>query len=129
MNRVARCSHCGARWRVVPDQLKVSDAWLRCGACRRIFDAIELRDPHALQRDLSNAPRSGLPLLTEPAPPPTSSAPSDGSAPATPSFMRGTKPADSSSTGQRVVRTLAVALGVLLASLLLLWQRGAVQTA
>ena len=125
MNRVARCSHCGAQWRVVPDQLKVSDAWLRCGNCRRIFDAIELRDPQALQRDLSNAPRSGLPLLTEPAPPlpPPAASPADSSARTMPSFMRGSKPARVSSTGQRVVRTLAVALGVLLASLLLLWQR------
>jgi predicted Zn finger-like uncharacterized protein len=119
MNRVARCSHCGARWRVVPDQLKVSDAWLRCGGCRRIFDAIELRDPHALQRDLSNAPRNGLPLLTEPAPPPSVSRATDTA----PSFMRGEKNARASTAGQRAVRTLAAALVVLLAGLVLLWQR------
>jgi len=137
MSLVARCSHCGARWHVVPDQLKVSDAWLRCGACRRIFDAIELRDPQALQRDLSNAPRSGLPLLTEPAPaPPTpppapppvsppvpfSARPQSG-ADAGPSFLRSAGRDRVASAGQRAVLALAVLLGLLLAGLLLLWQR------
>lgn len=127
MSLVARCSHCGVRWHVVPDQLKVSDAWLRCGACRRIFDAIDLRQAHALQRDPSNAPRSGLPLLTEPAPPPPPPppprAPASAGTEGLPSFMRGARPARAASAGQRVVRALALALGVLMAGLLLLWQR------
>lgn len=39
MSRATRCPACGTVFRVVPDQLKVSDGWVRCGRCAEVFDA------------------------------------------------------------------------------------------
>jgi predicted Zn finger-like uncharacterized protein len=34
-----RCPACGTVFRVVPDQLRVSEGWVRCGRCSEVFDA------------------------------------------------------------------------------------------
>lgn len=39
MTLATRCPACGTVFRVVPDQLKVSDGWVRCGRCAEVFDA------------------------------------------------------------------------------------------
>ena len=39
MSLATRCSECGTVFRVVPDQLKVSDGWVRCGRCSAVFNA------------------------------------------------------------------------------------------
>lgn len=39
MSLATRCPACGTVFRVVPDQLKVSDGWVRCGRCHEVFDA------------------------------------------------------------------------------------------
>lgn len=39
MDLIARCPACQTSYRVVPDQLRVSDGWVRCGQCGEIFDA------------------------------------------------------------------------------------------
>lgn len=39
MGMITGCPACGTMFRVVPDQLKVSDGWVRCGHCSEIFDA------------------------------------------------------------------------------------------
>jgi predicted Zn finger-like uncharacterized protein len=36
-----RCSACGTVFRVVQDQLKVSEGWVRCGRCQEVFNAVE----------------------------------------------------------------------------------------
>jgi predicted Zn finger-like uncharacterized protein len=36
-----RCSACGTVFRVVPDQLRVSEGWVRCGRCSQVFSALE----------------------------------------------------------------------------------------
>ena len=36
-----RCSACGTAFRVVPDQLRVSEGWVRCGRCTQVFNALE----------------------------------------------------------------------------------------
>ena len=36
-----RCSACGTVFRVVPDQLRVSEGWVRCGRCTQVFNALE----------------------------------------------------------------------------------------
>lgn len=41
MNLATRCSTCGTLFRVVPDQLRVSDGWVRCGRCQAVFSALE----------------------------------------------------------------------------------------
>ena len=39
MSFATRCTACGTIFRVVQDQLRVSDGWVRCGRCDAVFDA------------------------------------------------------------------------------------------
>ena len=39
MSLVTRCTSCGTLFKVVADQLKVSEGWVRCGQCGTVFDA------------------------------------------------------------------------------------------
>ncbi|HQS30717.1 MAG: hypothetical protein B7X59_00845 [Polaromonas sp. 39-63-203] len=39
MSLITRCPACGTMFKVVTDQLKVSQGWVRCGRCDDIFDA------------------------------------------------------------------------------------------
>ena len=41
MSMATRCTTCGTIFRVVQDQLKVSEGWVRCGRCDSVFNAIE----------------------------------------------------------------------------------------
>jgi predicted Zn finger-like uncharacterized protein len=40
MSLATRCTTCGTIFRVVQDQLKVSEGWVRCGRCEEIFNAL-----------------------------------------------------------------------------------------
>lgn len=56
MSLATRCTSCGTVFRVVQDQLKVSEGWVRCGRCNEVFNALEgLFD---LERD---TPPEGVP--------------------------------------------------------------------
>ncbi len=39
MGLITRCPACQTSFRVVPDQLRMSEGWARCGHCSEIFDA------------------------------------------------------------------------------------------
>ena len=39
MSLITRCPACGTMFKVVSDQLKVSQGWVRCGQCASVFDA------------------------------------------------------------------------------------------
>src|SRR3712207_3799406 len=39
MSMITGCPACGTMFRVVPDQLKISEGWVRCGHCGEVFDA------------------------------------------------------------------------------------------
>ena len=39
MSLITRCPACGTMFKVVADQLKVSQGWVRCGHCVEVFDA------------------------------------------------------------------------------------------
>jgi predicted Zn finger-like uncharacterized protein len=41
MSLATRCPACGTTFRVVQDQLKVSEGWVRCGRCEEAFNALE----------------------------------------------------------------------------------------
>lgn len=41
MSLATRCTSCGTVFRVVQDQLKVSEGWVRCGRCSEVFNALE----------------------------------------------------------------------------------------
>ena len=40
MSLATRCTHCGTIFKVVQDQLKVSEGWVRCGRCNEVFNAL-----------------------------------------------------------------------------------------
>ena len=39
MSLITRCPACRTMFKVVPDQLRLSEGWVRCGKCEEIFDA------------------------------------------------------------------------------------------
>lgn len=39
MSLITRCPACETLFKVVPDQLRISEGWVRCGRCDEIFDA------------------------------------------------------------------------------------------
>jgi predicted Zn finger-like uncharacterized protein len=39
MSLTTRCPACETTFKIVPDQLKVSSGWVRCGRCAEVFDA------------------------------------------------------------------------------------------
>lgn len=39
MSQITRCPACGTTFKVVADQLRISDGWVRCGQCKDVFDA------------------------------------------------------------------------------------------
>ena len=48
MALVTRCPACGTAFKVVPDQLRISDGWVRCGRCSKVFDAtVDLQEAAA----------------------------------------------------------------------------------
>jgi predicted Zn finger-like uncharacterized protein len=70
MALITSCPACGTMFRVVPDQLKISEGWVRCGHCSNVFDAtVSLRDESALQLlapDPTGVPTPATDLPTEP---------------------------------------------------------------
>lgn len=43
---ITRCPSCATMFKVVPDQLRISEGWVRCGHCGDVFDArLYLQDP------------------------------------------------------------------------------------
>ena len=42
MTLATRCASCGTVFRVAPEQLRVSEGWVRCGRCDAVFDAAEV---------------------------------------------------------------------------------------
>lgn len=39
MTQTTRCPACATRFKIVPDQLKIGQGWVRCGQCGEVFDA------------------------------------------------------------------------------------------
>jgi predicted Zn finger-like uncharacterized protein len=39
MRLITRCPQCETTFRVIPDQLKLAQGWVRCGRCTRVFEA------------------------------------------------------------------------------------------
>jgi predicted Zn finger-like uncharacterized protein len=78
MNLITRCPACQTSFRVVPDQLRISEGWVRCGRCQQIFDANA-----ALVNDASIvSPKEDSPA--QPASGPESLEPADAAEPSDP---------------------------------------------
>ena len=41
MTLATSCPSCGTVFKVIEDQLKVSEGWVRCGHCHSVFNALE----------------------------------------------------------------------------------------
>lgn len=63
MSLLTRCPACITLYRVVPDQLRISDGWVKCGQCAEIFDASQ----HLVEEVCDLAPQGDVPLVTAPA--------------------------------------------------------------
>jgi predicted Zn finger-like uncharacterized protein len=78
MSLITRCPACGTMFKVVPDQLRISEGWVRCGHCAEIFDATaSLQGPEAtalpVQAPAAPPVQAAVPFpvqaaVTEPAP-------------------------------------------------------------
>lgn len=70
MSLLTCCPSCGTQFRVVSDQLRISDGWVRCGRCQEVFDASqslqEYQEPEP-EPLLGRSPAHGAPLPTPPA--------------------------------------------------------------
>src|SRR5215468_438989 len=91
MSLITSCPSCGTMFRVVPDQLKISEGWVRCGHCSEVFDATaHLVDESVLeglpeaQGTLSAPLETTQPEPPPPSPPPPAAARRHASEPATP---------------------------------------------
>ncbi len=62
MSLATRCPACGTVFRVVRDQLKVSEGWVRCGRCSEVFNAGERLF------ELEQDPAARRPAVAPPAP-------------------------------------------------------------
>jgi predicted Zn finger-like uncharacterized protein len=59
MSLITCCPVCGTMFKVVADQLKISEGWVRCGHCANVFDATA----HMTQADLPPATGEPQPEL------------------------------------------------------------------
>ncbi len=51
MSLMTRCPTCSTMFKIVPDQLRISEGWVRCGHCNEVFDAnvqLQSAPPEAL---------------------------------------------------------------------------------
>jgi predicted Zn finger-like uncharacterized protein len=52
MSLVTACPSCGVLFKVAPDQLLISEGWVRCGKCQTVFDAtLSLKPTIGTQKD------------------------------------------------------------------------------
>jgi predicted Zn finger-like uncharacterized protein len=68
MSLATRCPECGTTFKVVRDQLRISDGWVRCGRCSHVFDGTEhLHDTDATALDMAppEALRAGTPTIAD----------------------------------------------------------------
>lgn len=65
---VTRCPACATLFKVVPDQLRISEGWVRCGQCDEVFDAQAQMQPQVVVAPDAAPPPPPIP--TEVPPPP-----------------------------------------------------------
>lgn len=69
MSYTTRCPACGTMFKVVPDQLKISDGWVRCGHCADVFDATLYLEGEAAPATVPKPPEQEAPsVVPQPAP-------------------------------------------------------------
>ncbi|HRH30423.1 MAG TPA: zinc-ribbon domain-containing protein, partial [Aquabacterium sp.] len=68
MSLATRCTHCGTIFKVVQDQLKVSEGWVRCGRCHEVFNAMEGLFDMDREPPPARVPAARTPVAAPPAP-------------------------------------------------------------
>ena len=78
MSQITRCPECQTRFKVVDDQLRISDGWVRCGKCKTVFDALAHLVAHAVANPVVRAEQGapGVSPSAHVAPPPAPAPPS-----------------------------------------------------
>jgi predicted Zn finger-like uncharacterized protein len=71
MSLATRCPHCDTIFKVVQDQLKVSEGWVRCGRCNEVFNALE----GLFDMEREAPPQRSRPVPAAPTPSPEAEAP------------------------------------------------------
>ncbi len=89
MSLATRCTSCATVFRVVQDQLKVSEGWVRCGRCGEVFNALE---------GLLDLERDALPLARDEAA--VGAVPQAQSTPAVPALPAAAEPAEPSALSE-----------------------------
>ena len=69
MSLITSCPACGTMFRVVPDQLKISEGWVRCGHCSEVFDATAHLTDESVLGNLPEAQATAHAPLPPPSPP------------------------------------------------------------
>lgn len=101
MSQITRCPSCLTSFKVVADQLRISEGWVRCGQCKEVFDAsahllpaappallpdvslTDVRPPPVPMARRADAERAwGEPFSPPPASPSPAVSPASGPAPA-----------------------------------------------
>ena len=93
MSLATRCTACGTIFKVVQDQLKVSEGWVRCGRCHEVFNALEglfdlERDPPPQRPPLDPQRTSAPGLASAPTPAPADTSVDSTPAPTAPAAPR-----------------------------------------
>lgn len=106
MMLATRCSHCATVFRVVPDQLRVSNGLVRCGRCDAVFDAtatlfdierghpvvLDELSPVWLEQAVRVGPAAADPPGGRPMAPSSAAASPPAGTPAAPMYRRSTDP-------------------------------------
>lgn len=67
MSLITQCPACATLFKVVPDQLRISDGWVRCGQCDEVFDANAnlYSDPEQIPEPVAPQEREHAPQADE----------------------------------------------------------------
>lgn len=138
MSLLTRCPACQTQFRVAPDQLRVSEGWVRCGQCRLVFNAAQqcLAAPEQPVAPVlsqvaavdSNGPDDEDRLESAPA---TTALAEPTAEPGTLSFLRaGAAPAQwwSAPPGRLALRVIGAALALGLLAQAVVYQRDSIAT-
>ena len=66
MSQITCCPSCGTKFKVVADQLRISEGWVRCGQCKEIFDASAHMQAIVVSPLLPDLPLEGPPAHDAP---------------------------------------------------------------
>jgi predicted Zn finger-like uncharacterized protein len=67
MSLITTCPACGTMFRVVADQLRVSEGWVRCGHCAEVFDGTSHMAQESDPLPEADPAAAGIPAPVEPA--------------------------------------------------------------